>query len=59
MNETNPILKRLMRSLPINTLEKLLLKNYKRFRNLYNNDYNINCLLHMEEDPRDKIFNEN
>lgn len=57
INSKNMILRRIMRSLPINTLEIHISKVYKKFNSLYQGNYvmkafeNIN--LNAEEDEED------
>lgn len=52
INDKNPVLKRIMRNLSVNMLEKHLTKSYKSFKKLYKNDYCIESLEHMKIDPR-------
>jgi hypothetical protein len=53
VKENNSIIKRIMRNLPVNVLERHLVKVHKKFNLIYKNSYELNCLKHLEVDPRE------
>lgn len=52
INESNQVLKRIMRNLPIGLLERHLAKSYKNYKTIYEDKYEKQCLEHLNEDPR-------
>ena len=42
-----------MRNLPINVLEVHMAKTFKRFQAIYKEDYCMESLNHLEDDPRE------
>lgn len=59
INAHNPILKRIMRNLPINLLEKHVVNEYNKYFSIYREKYKIEALEHMIIDPNeiDKLSN--
>jgi hypothetical protein len=53
IDESNQVLKRIMRNLPLTLLEKHVAKVYKKFEILYMGDYPIESLEHLTVDPRE------
>lgn len=49
----NSIVKRIMRNLPMNVLERHLGKIFKKYEMIYGMDYVIESLKHLDEDPRE------
>lgn len=52
INSQNPILKRIMRNLPMSLLEKHAVNEYNKFVRIYGDKYEIEALEHMAIDPR-------
>ena len=48
----NSIIKRIMRNLPMNVLEKHMSKVFKKFNNIYKSQYLMEAFEHLEVDPR-------
>ncbi|CAD8168125.1 unnamed protein product [Paramecium pentaurelia] len=51
INQNNPILKRIMRNLPINLLEKHCVNEYNKYVKIYGDKYEIEALEHLSIDP--------
>ena len=43
-----PVIKKIVRSLPLKLLKLNLAQNYKKYRKLYGNDYAIESLKHVD-----------
>lgn len=52
ITSSNPILKRIMRNLPISLLERHAVNEYNKFVRIYGDKYEIEALEHMAVDPR-------
>ena len=52
LSNSLPLIRRIMRSLPINVLEVHMAKTFKKFKAIYKDDYSMQSLNHLEEDPR-------
>ena len=42
-----------MRNLTVSIIEKYIIKLYGKYQQIYGNDYVVDSLQHMREDPRD------
>jgi hypothetical protein len=49
----NSIIKRIMRNLPINVLERHMCKVFKKFHDIYDVQYLMDAFGHLEVDPRE------
>lgn len=51
INSNNPILKRIMRNLPIDILERHSVNEFNKFSRIYGDKYETSALEHMAIDP--------
>lgn len=56
LSEQNPIIKRIMRNLPINMLMRHLTRCYKNYQTLYHEEYTIEIFEKGQQSPPDGII---
>ena len=52
LTESNPIIKRIMRNLPVSLLQRHLVKCFKKYQAIYKDSYFMEVFDHVKEDPR-------
>jgi hypothetical protein len=53
LSDSNPIIKRIMRNLPMNLLQRHMVKCYKKYQLIYKDEYVMEVFNHVKDDPRD------
>ena len=53
IDETNVIIKKIMRNVSMQQLEYLLVDIYKLYEQIYKEEYTMECLEYLDKDPKD------
>ena len=53
IDETNVIIKKIMRNVSMQQLEYLLVDIYKLYEQIYQEEYTMECLEYLDKDPKD------